>query len=1631
MNKFIDETKKIYIKNLLEKVFISLNKYEFNIFFDKYCEIIDFIALKFCFIPSKYNEYWIQLKTNRNQNLLAIIFLILPYISPDNELELLKKIEKLEDISVKKKSNFNIQNNNYLISNVQFSRYFEVPKFYDTIPNKYANFTNKNMEEYGYWEYKYNISDMNMNIFLLKNTIDIIANKLHVNWINILPMSISDYKNSLLYRTSIYLNPVDNLFYYNNDDELELLIDRDPRHPKYSGIYLGDIYNVYVNDLYNNIIDIKWLLYEKAYNANEIPKNLIYILNQYVKISYLLKNKDWNIMKFDEKIKFEINIHNYLSFLDKSDLLRFLIFFEFKISNIYDIKNMGYEFYFVNKDMDIDREEEIISNFPKDEMLNNIKKIDISYLYEFVKESVIKFSRSWYGKKMIIGDDIILEIKDNNNNVISNNGIFLTYKNIYNFAKAMQFVSTENFLNVLVDNKGDVTTAGDYYNGIKNPDHYSLFTEKMNKKSNFWFALDRHQMLFFINSIQNNNNEWFDIKNVLHITYPNLDLQGIMDATDFIYNSIKTMLIDITFETLIYSGSLSEFKPCDIAIKPENDKLILKYIENNVHSKIKYYNETYYYLNNLKYGDLDVKYIKNTTKNDNWHKLYSFDWISQINFFHHFINNRVLIVSAGTGQGKSTQLPKLYLYALKIINRNDKPKVLCTQPRIIPTLNNAKIISKQMGVPIEKSVKHNYNDTSDIITNNGYVQYTTKYFKHNVSKYDSFIRYVTDKTLLEEIIKNPYLKKNLSMSKNPLKNFGDSYNANILYSKNNVYDIIMIDESHEHNKNMDHLLTLLRHSLVLNLNLKIAIVSATLDDDEHIYRRYFRFIDDDAKYPLLNSYFSLFKIRNADQKISLHLTSNVVDRRIHIAPPLDKNLYEIKEFYLDRDFKTYDECEKYAISLVKNICSTTNKGNILLFSTTKFKILNIINELIKITPNDVVIIPMYRDLPEDFMKIFQKSNLNELISDFEFEKSKMLEHISSETKSEFKFSYKRYILVATNIIEASITYNDLVYVIDTGYANNSTIVNGQTKFEISEIAEMNRIQRKGRTGRLNDGVVYYTYKKDSKKFNKIYYQICLESNKDIIYNLLSYSENPIYEKQIKMNEYYKVLHEMIAGDSFLENKIIKNNKKYYNGLLDVLIPQYYYMSYSNKTDIDDFPFEYPKKRKNIENGCFNIEPALFYIFEYKFNLTCDRTGYKLKSLLDLHGDFYLIHPYEDCIIRNCVTGVVLNENELLGNNRLYTDVLKLYSDMSILSLDYGYKDFMYVKSELMNIIVFMSSMILLNNNYDINLKLIKTIIYSFLFDCHIHVILICSAISGMLYYNLREIIKKYNNKKEFSEILMLYNMFDDLIVHYNYLPFFKSEYYHKELDKSFENDVKHFLNIKQLVHTDNYANITKNDIVFYNKFIYLDNTNQLDKAYLEYYEIKNYEDNFTFNNIEKSFPYFKTNKLISIIEKFKKIMSYFHNHDILVFIEKIKNNIKISKESQKNNVLKCFIYGFSNIAYVIDEHFLITLFNCKKFSYDNYDNNSFVKLIPKTFVLYINSVINDNGNIELLMPNIISDNYVSECLGFIYNKKFFTENNLFNVQNLDFINVFNKIIKSDNKFETDNKYYSYLASILK
>ncbi len=134
-----------------------------------------------------------------------------------------------------------------------------------------------------------------------------------------------------------------------------------------------------------------------------------------------------------------------------------------------------------------------------------------------------------------------------------------------------------------------------------------------------------------------------------------------------------------------------------------------------------------------------------------------------------------------------------------MLDYNPLGKIICTQPRVSPTVENANTISREMGVPIRAYSKL-YD--KDIFTSNYYIQYKYQAEQHTDNTQDYFLRIVTDGTLLEEIKTSPFLKQS-SID----RSVTDSKNPQIpidwiqKYGTGNKYDIIIVDEAHEHNTN--------------------------------------------------------------------------------------------------------------------------------------------------------------------------------------------------------------------------------------------------------------------------------------------------------------------------------------------------------------------------------------------------------------------------------------------------------------------------------------------------------------------------------------------------------------------------------------------------------------------------------------------------------------------------------------------------------------------------------------------------------------------------------------------------------------------------------------------------------------
>lgn len=72
---------------------------------------------------------------------------------------------------------------------------------------------------------------------------------------------------------------------------------------------------------------------------------------------------------------------------------------------------------------------------------------------------------------------------------------------------------------------------------------------------------------------------------------------------------------------------------------------------------------------------------------------------------------------------------------------------------------------------------------------------------------------------------------------------------------------------------------------------------------------------------------------------------------------------------------------------------------------------------------------------------------------------------------------KRKIILSTNIAETSVTIEDVVYVIDSGKVKQKSYdsTTGMLELKAERISQSNAIQRRGRAGRLKNGICYHLY----------------------------------------------------------------------------------------------------------------------------------------------------------------------------------------------------------------------------------------------------------------------------------------------------------------------------------------------------------------------------------------------------------------------------------------------------------------------------------------------------------------------------------------------------------------------------
>lgn len=355
-----------------------------------------------------------------------------------------------------------------------------------------------------------------------------------------------------------------------------------------------------------------------------------------------------------------------------------------------------------------------------------------------------------------------------------------------------------------------------------------------------------------------------------------------------------------------------------------------------------------------------------------WEKDYLLTTLFSDEFLQLYQQSQILVFVGETGSGKTTQIPQFVLY--DDLPQTQGKMVACTQPRRVAAMSVAQRVAAEMDVKLGEEVG-----------------YSIRF--EDMTGPKTIMKYMTDGMLLREAMNDPNLSR---------------------------YSTIMLDEAHERTMATDILMGLLKEVVVRRPDLKIIIMSATLDAQK--FQRYFM----DA--PLL-----------------------AVPGRTH----------PVEIFYTPEPEQDYVEA---AVRTVLQIHATEGEGDILLFLTGEEEIEDASRKIAlegdemvrEADAGPIKVYPLYGSLPPH-----------------------MQQRIFDPAPPPRRPGGRpgRKVIVSTNIAETSLTIDGIVYVVDPGFSKQK-IYNPRIRVEsllVSPISKASAQQRAGRAGRTRPGKCFRLY----------------------------------------------------------------------------------------------------------------------------------------------------------------------------------------------------------------------------------------------------------------------------------------------------------------------------------------------------------------------------------------------------------------------------------------------------------------------------------------------------------------------------------------------------------------------------
>lgn len=387
---------------------------------------------------------------------------------------------------------------------------------------------------------------------------------------------------------------------------------------------------------------------------------------------------------------------------------------------------------------------------------------------------------------------------------------------------------------------------------------------------------------------------------------------------------------------------------------------------------------------------------------------------------------QVVIICGETGCGKSTQVPSFLLeHQLSL----GKPcKIYCTEPRRISAISLARRVSEELG-----------EGRGDLGGPRSLVGYSIR-LEANTSR-ETRLVYATTGIVMR-----------------------------MLEGSNDLSEIthLVLDEVHERSIDSDFLLIVLKKLLVRRKDLKVVLMSATVDAE-----RFSKYL---GGAPVLNVPGRTFPVKVAYLEDAVELTGYTLDQK-----PQEKLTELDDDLEVEADNSSKPE-------LIKELKQYSPRTRNTLAQMDEYRIdFDLIVQLI----SRIAVDPNYIDYSKAILVflpgIAEIRTLNDmLLGDRSFAEQWLVYPLHSTIATEDQEAAflvpppgMRKIVLATNIAETGITIPDVTCVIDTGKHREMRFDERRQLSRLIDtfISRANAKQRRGRAGRVQEGLCFHLFTK--------------------------------------------------------------------------------------------------------------------------------------------------------------------------------------------------------------------------------------------------------------------------------------------------------------------------------------------------------------------------------------------------------------------------------------------------------------------------------------------------------------------------------------------------------------------------